>query len=293
MKIKIFLNDRIKKFLNQETVALIHLISSANIFLDEELLIIEGQNALHVEKTILSLEKKDQISHEELSAVYQMHLEEPYTKRFKGLSKMVTPKCKWQKRYINLLESKDIVFASGPAGTGKTHIAVAYGLNALLLGSVKRLILSRPAIEAGEKLGFLPGDLKDKLHPYLIPLYDEISNWIPYQQIDQYIADHRIEIAPLAYMRGRTLRNACIIVDEAQNTTVMQMKMLLTRLGVGSTMVITGDESQSDLSSNIRSGFKDAIERLEKVGEIGFIRLPITSIVRHNLISKILEQYEG
>lgn len=290
MKIKFFLNDKTRGLL-EEMGPIIEEMSGVNIAIHDDLVLISGQNALYVEKTLLSFEKVRNISPEEVCAIYQMHSEEPYNSKFSGLSKIIVPRCKSQRRYLNLLESKDIVFAAGPAGTGKTHIAIAYGLNNLLTKTVRRLVLSRPAVEAGEKLGFLPGDLKEKLDPYLLPLYDELYNWIPQQMIDKYIADRRIEIAPLAYMRGRTLRDSCIIVDEAQNTTIMQMKMLLTRIGTGSTMIITGDESQVDLPVSVKSGFRDAIRRLEGISQVGVIRFGTSSIVRHKLIAEILEKY--
>lgn len=293
MKIKLFLNEATIELLDQELISLIEGISDVSMSILDNTISIDGRNAIYVEKTIMAFEKRKKISPEEVCAIYQMYSEEPYCSKFSGLSKLISPKCKAQRRYLNLLESKDIVFASGPAGTGKTHIAVAYGLNCLLNKTVRRLVLTRPAVEAGEKLGFLPGDLKEKLDPYLLPLYDELSNWIPQQSIEKYILDRKIEIAPLAYMRGRTLQNSCIIVDEAQNTTIMQMKMLLTRIGTSSTMVITGDESQVDLAPNIKSGFRDAIKRLESIPEIGFIRFNASSIVRHSLISKILDRYDN
>ena len=277
MKIKLLLNDKTRELL-EEMSPILREISGVSIEIYDDLALISGQNAFYVEKTLLSLEKARRVSAEELSAVYQMYREEPYKVNLSGLSKMIVPRCKSQKRYLNLLESKDIVFAAGPAGTGKTHIAIAYGLNSLLTKAVRRLVLSRPAVEAGEKLGFLPGDLKEKLDPYLLPLYDELSNWIPYNMIDKMIAD-------------RTLQNACIVVDEAQNTTVTQMKMLLTRIGDGSTMIITGDESQVDLPAKVRSGFMDAIHRLEDISQIGFIRFTADSIVRHKIIGEILKRY--
>ena len=292
MKIKLLLNDKIRELL-EEISPILKEISGVNIEICDGLAFISGQNAVYVEKTLLSLEKAKRVLPEELSAVYQMYREEPYKSNLSGLSKMIAPRCKSQRRYLNLLESKDIVFAAGPAGTGKTHIAIAYGLNSLLTKTVRKLVLSRPAVEAGEKLGFLPGDLKEKLDPYLLPLYDELSNWIPYHMIDKMITDHKIEIAPFAYMRGRTLQNACIVVDEAQNTTVTQMKMLLTRIGDGSTMIITGDESQVDLPARVRSGFMDAIHRLEDISQIGFIRFTNESIVRHKVIGEILKRYNS
>jgi phosphate starvation-inducible PhoH-like protein len=185
------------------------------------------------------------------------------------------------------------VFATGPAGTGKTYLAVAVAVSAFLNKQVDRIILSRPAVEAGEKLGFLPGDLKEKIDPYLRPLYDALHDMIPAENLAKFMESGEIEIAPLAFMRGRTLNNAFVIVDEAQNTTPTQMKMLLTRLGESSRIVITGDPSQMDLPIGTKSGLADAVERLQHIIEIGFITFKDEDIIRHPLTAKILRAYNN
>ena len=182
--------------------------------------------------------------------------------------KTIYPKTKNQEIFLKLMRSKDIVFAVGPAGTGKTYLAVAYAVSLFVEGKINRLILSRPAVEAGERLGFLPGDMKEKIDPYLRPLYDALYEMMPVEEIDRKMMNNLIEIAPLAFMRGRTLNKSFIILDEAQNTLSTQMKMFLTRLGQNSKMVITGDPSQKDLPHNAKSGMQDAMEKLEKVNDI-------------------------
>ncbi|MCS6985915.1 MAG: PhoH family protein [Sphingomonadaceae bacterium] len=198
-----------------------------------------------------------------------------------------------QAAYMALLASTDIVFALGPAGTGKTYLAVAQAVAQLVSGSVDRLILSRPAVEAGERLGFLPGDMREKVDPYLRPLYDALYDMLPAEQVERRIASGEIEIAPLAFMRGRTLARAFIILDEAQNTSPMQMKMFLTRFGEGSRMVVCGDPEQVDLPGGTRSGLADAVERLKGVAGIGFLRFTAADVVRHPLVGRIVEAYEG
>ncbi len=204
----------------------------------------------------------------------------------------IIPRTKNQNTYFNLLNSKNIIFAIGPAGTGKTFIAVAKAVAALQEGKVNKIILSRPAVEAGEKLGFLPGDLKEKVDPFLRPIYDALYAMLPFDQVEKKITNNIIEIAPIAFMRGRTLENCFIILDEAQNTTKTQMKMFLTRLGKNSQMVIVGDITQIDLVSERDSGLKDALKKLKKVIDIGFIELNETDVVRHDLVKKIINAYE-
>ena len=198
-----------------------------------------------------------------------------------------------QRGYLQALRERDMVFALGPAGSGKTYLAVAQGVSLLLTGKVERIVLSRPAVEAGERLGFLPGDLKEKIDPYLRPLYDALHDMIPAEQIVHRMESGEIEIAPLAFMRGRTLAHCFVILDEAQNTTPMQMRMFLTRLGEGSRMVITGDPSQTDLPNNQRSGLTDAVETLEEVNGIRFVRLTSQDVVRHDLVTRIVEAYDA
>ena len=206
--------------------------------------------------------------------------------------KTIYPKTKNQEIFLKLMRSKDIVFAVGPAGTGKTYLAVAYAVSLFVEGKINRLILSRPAVEAGERLGFLPGDMKEKIDPYLRPLYDALYEMMPVDEIDRKMMNNLIEIAPLAFMRGRTLNKSFIILDEAQNTLSTQMKMFLTRLGQNSKMVITGDLSQKDLPHNAKSGMQDAMEKLEKVKDIGFVHLNSSDVCRHTLVEKIINAYD-
>ena len=186
-----------------------------------------------------------------------------------------------------------MIFALGPAGTGKTYLAVAQAVSQLISGSVDRLILSRPAVEAGERLGFLPGDMKEKVDPYLRPLYDALYDMLPTEQVERRIASGEIEIAPIAFMRGRTLNDAFIILDEAQNTTPLQMKMFLTRFGMRSRMVICGDPHQVDLPDPSKSGLADAVGRLDGVKGIAIVRFTAADVVRHPLVGRIVEAYEG
>ncbi len=205
----------------------------------------------------------------------------------------VTPRTPGQLRYFEAMLKNDIVFAVGPAGTGKTYQAVAVAVAALKARQVDRLILTRPAVEAGERLGFLPGDLKEKIDPYLTPLYDALKDMLPYDKLHGYVDQRVIEIAPLAYMRGRTLSGAYVILDEAQNATSMQMKMFLTRLGVNSRAIITGDITQIDLPPSEESGCIQAMHILEGIDGIAFCRLDETDVVRHRLVRDILKAYQG
>lgn len=197
-----------------------------------------------------------------------------------------------QAEYIKALFDNDLVFALGPAGTGKTYIAVAMAVNKFLNHEVDRIILSRPAVEAGEKLGFLPGDLKEKIDPYLRPLYDALFDMMPPEKVMRHMENGEIEVAPLAFMRGRTLSNAYIILDEAQNSTATQMKMFLTRLGEGSHMAVTGDLSQMDLPRDVKSGLADATRKLNKIPGIDIIHFGDGDVVRHDLAAKIVKAYE-
>ncbi|MCH9765103.1 MAG: PhoH family protein [Alphaproteobacteria bacterium] len=197
-----------------------------------------------------------------------------------------------QSSYIRMIEAIDLVFGIGPAGTGKTYIAVAAAARALEQGKIERIILSRPAVEAGERLGFLPGDMKDKVDPYLRPLYDALYDVLPPEKVERDIENGVIEIAPLAFMRGRTLAHAFVILDEAQNTTSMQMKMFLTRLGEGSKMVVTGDPSQVDLPPGQTSGLMDAVGMLRNVDGIGAVTFSSADVVRRDLVARIVESYE-
>jgi len=204
----------------------------------------------------------------------------------------IVPRTKNQKNYFKMLNSKNIIFAIGPAGTGKTYIAVAKAVSALQEGKINKIILSRPAVEAGEKLGFLPGDLKEKVDPFLRPIYDALYAMMPNDQVEKKITNSIIEIAPIAFMRGRTLEDCFIILDEAQNTTKIQMKMFLTRLGRNSQMVIAGDNTQIDLVSKKDSGLIDASSKLANIKDIGFIYLDERDVVRHDVVKKIIQAYE-
>jgi phosphate starvation-inducible PhoH-like protein len=206
--------------------------------------------------------------------------------------KTVVPRSVVQGAYMEALARDEMIFALGPAGTGKTYLAVAQAVSQLISGSVDRLILSRPAVEAGERLGFLPGDMKDKVDPYLRPLYDALYDMLPTEQVERRIASGEIEIAPLAFMRGRTLNDAFIILDEAQNTTPLQMKMFLTRFGMRSRMVICGDPTQVDLPDPGKSGLADAVSRLSDIKNIAVVRFTAADVVRHPLVGRIVEAYE-
>jgi phosphate starvation-inducible protein PhoH and related proteins len=206
--------------------------------------------------------------------------------------KVIVPKSLQQKRYIDSMRVKDILFGIGPAGTGKTYLALAMGVTYLLKKKVERIILARPAVEAGEKLGFLPGDLLEKVNPYLRPLYDALYDMLEHDHVLRLISRDQIEVAPLAFMRGRTLNDAFIILDEAQNTTTEQMKMFLTRLGFNSKAVVTGDITQVDLPSGVRSGLIEASQILNDIDEIGFTWFTEDDVVRHKVVAKIIKAYE-
>ncbi len=208
--------------------------------------------------------------------------------------KTIVPRSAMQIEYMRALARDDIVFALGPAGTGKTYLAVAQAVSQLMAGSVQRLILSRPAVEAGERLGFLPGDMKEKVDPYLRPIYDALYDCMPPEQVERRIASGEIEIAPIAFMRGRTLADAFVILDEGQNTTPAQMKMFLTRFGQNSRMVVCGDPKQVDIpGGDSHSGLADAVARLEAIEDITVIRFGAGDVVRHPIVGRIVEAYEG
>lgn len=215
------------------------------------------------------------------------------TVEIKTRKKMVEPRTDAQKAYVRNLFANELGFGIGPAGTGKTYLAVAVGVSLFIDGQVDKIILSRPAVEAGEKLGYLPGDMKDKVDPYMQPLYDALNDFLPGKQLAKLLEEKTIEIAPLAFMRGRTLSRAFVVLDEAQNATTMQMKMFLTRLGEGSRMVITGDRSQIDLPRGMPSGLKDAERLLSHIKGISFNYFTSKDVVRHPLVAAIVEAYEA
>ena len=211
----------------------------------------------------------------------------------KTRKKLVEPRTEAQKAYVEALFKNELAFGIGPAGTGKTYLAVAVGVSMFITGRVDKIILSRPAVEAGERLGFLPGDMKEKVDPYMQPLYDALNDFLPAKQMAKLMEDKAIEIAPLAFMRGRTLANAFVVLDEAQNATSMQMKMFLTRLGEGSRMVITGDRTQIDLPRGVQSGLADAERLLQNIPKISFNYLTSKDVVRHPLVAAIIEAYDA
>ena len=206
--------------------------------------------------------------------------------------KTIRAKTAGQARYCEALRESEVVFCAGPAGTGKTYLAAASAIEALRLGRAKKIVLTRPAVEAGENLGFLPGDLSEKINPYLRPLFDAIADMTQSDMLQRYVEDSRVEIAPLAYMRGRTLNNSVVILDEAQNTSISQMKMFLTRAGFGTRLVVCGDATQSDLSRRVKNGLADAFERLKDVEGVRFVTLGRADVCRHPLVQKIVEAYE-
>jgi phosphate starvation-inducible protein PhoH and related proteins len=205
----------------------------------------------------------------------------------------IAPRSPVQAEYLTAMAQHELVFGLGPAGTGKTYLAVAKAVTMMLAGEIERIILSRPAVEAGERLGFLPGDLKEKIDPYLRPLYDALHDMLPGDQVIKKMASGDIEVAPLAFMRGRTLPNSFVILDEAQNTTPVQMKMFLTRMGENSRMVVTGDLTQVDLPTGTKSGLLDAVETLTGIGEVGFVHFTHKDVVRHPLVARIIRAYES
>ena len=228
-----------------------------------------------------------------LDGIIRHDVAEPPTVMIRTRKKTIVPRSATQIRYMEALNKHDIIFALGPAGTGKTYLAVAQAVAQLITGSVDRLILSRPAVEAGERLGFLPGDMKEKVDPYLRPIYDALYDCLPAEQVERRIASGEIEIAPIAFMRGRTLAESFIILDEAQNTTPAQMKMFLTRFGQNSRMVVCGDPNQTDLPQGQISGLNDAVGKLEGVEGIEMVRFGVGDVVRHPVVGRIVQAYEG
>jgi phosphate starvation-inducible PhoH-like protein len=251
------------------------------------------------------LKNGEEVGPGEVDAALRMALSPDVSSREAGLAAMtqpdlalktkrraITPRSPNQARYLKALAEYELVFGLGPAGTGKTYLAMAQAVSLLIAGKVDRIILSRPAVEAGERLGFLPGDLREKVDPYLRPLYDALYDMLPAEQVTKRLSSGEIEVAPLAFMRGRTLANAFVVLDEAQNTTAMQMKMFLTRMGEGSRMAITGDITQIDLPAGQRSGLRDAIETLRDVEGAAFIHFTDADVVRHPLVARIVRAYD-
>ena len=261
-------------------------------------------NKLSIQETKLSLEKLfdeakkgieiDEEKIKDIKSLLTLDIDDDFKQDFfiQTKKKKIIPRSQNQKKYFELLNNKNIVFAIGPAGTGKTFLAVAKAVSCLQKGLIKKIILSRPAVEAGEKLGFLPGDLKEKVDPFLRPIYDALYEMMPYDQVEKKIENGTIEIAPIAFMRGRTLEECYIILDEAQNSTKIQMKMFLTRFGKNSKMVVVGDKTQIDLVTKNDSGLLDAEIKLKNMKDIGFIYLNDKDVIRHELVRKIINSYE-
>ena len=253
---------------------------------------INGFIVIDMMKLMTSYNASDQISDEEINVIFTTVKQNVKKTMLHGLSSSLYSRSTEQAACIHLIQNNNITFISGSAGTGKTYIAVSLGLNALVEKKVNSLVLSRPVVNAGENLGFLPGNIEDKLDPYLKPLYDELLSWISKDQLDKYIAQNKIELCPLAYMRGRTFKKSWVILDEGQNATKTQIKMLLTRIGLDSKIIITGDTTQIDFLNKDLSGLKDAIIRLDAIESIGAIELTKKSIVRHPIISSIIDAYQ-
>lgn len=272
-----------------------------NLILNDDCLLLSSSkevpaNAAKTIESVLSASRDGALSVEDVQGILHassnpdMHEFDRYTVKLK--KKSIRPKSELQCRYLRNIAKKVINFGVGPAGTGKTYLAVAMAVKALENEEVSRLILTRPAVEAGEKLGFLPGDLSQKVDPYLRPVYDALYEMLGFDKVEKLIARHVIEVAPLAYMRGRTLNNAFVILDEAQNTTPAQMKMFLTRIGFGSRAVVTGDITQTDLPDKQASGLKHSFQILKNIDAIGIVYFQSGDVVRHPLVQSIVEAYD-
>ena len=256
-----------------------------------------GKAAMVVEALQARLRRHDRLTKDDVADILaevaaHANREAEHVIRVYRKSAIIRPKTPGQESYVHAITEHDLSFCLGPAGTGKTYLAVAMAVSLLKAGRIKRLILARPAVEAGEKLGYLPGDLQAKVNPYLRPLFDAMHDMVDYEQIRQFMINDVIEVVPLAFMRGRTLNNAAIILDEAQNATPQQMLMFLTRLGHHSKMIVTGDDSQSDLGKNDKSGLVDAVRRLQGIDGIAVVRLTRDDIVRHKLVTRIVHAYQ-
>ncbi len=277
-------------------------LSGTVINLRGNLITIKGDNAkskivVNTINQMLLKSSSKELEEEDIKSIYNFETSEDknilnHDVVIKTPKKNIFARTEKQKKYINDLASNNIIFSLGPAGTGKTHLAVAVAVSKLMSGDVKKIILSRPAVEAGENLGFLPGDLKDKIDPYLIPLYDSLYELVGYEKMQKKIEDGTVEIAPLAFMRGRTLKDSFVILDEAQNATETQIKMFLTRLGQNTTMVVNGDPSQIDLPNSKSSGLLKSINILDSIQEIKITRFESSDVQRHPLVSKIIDAYK-
>mgnify|MGYP002793100751 FL=1 len=277
-------------------------LSGTVINLRGNLITIKGENfkiknVINTINQLLQKSNSKELEEEDVKSIY--HFETSKENDFlssdvviKTPKKNIFARTEKQKKYINNLVSSNIIFSLGPAGTGKTYLAVAVAVSKLVSGEVKKIILSRPAVEAGENLGFLPGDLKEKIDPYLIPLYDSLYELVGYEKMQKKIEDGTVEIAPLAFMRGRTLKDSFVILDEAQNATDTQIKMFLTRLGKNTTMVVNGDPSQIDLPPSKSSGLLKSVNILDNLDEIKITRFDTTDVQRHPLVSKIIDAYK-
>ena len=277
-------------------------LSGVVINLRGNLITIKGENNIikvvinTINQMLLKSDSKE-LEEEDIKSIYQFEVSKDTNVQssdvlIKTPKKNIFARTEKQKKYITSLSKNNIVFSIGPAGTGKTFLAVAVAVSKLMSGDVKKIILSRPAVEAGENLGFLPGDLKEKIDPYLIPLYDSLYELVGYEKMQKKIDDGTVEIAPLAFMRGRTLKDSFVILDEAQNATDTQIKMFLTRLGKNTTMVVNGDPSQVDLPASKSSGLLKSINILDDIEEIKITRFDTKDVQRHPLVSKIIDAYK-
>ncbi len=296
-------NTTLRKFSGYQDVNLktLEKISDVRINLRGNLITLKGKSekVKIVVKTIDMLlrktEAKNNLEEEDIKSFYSFEQKESSFNNdisIKTPKKSVFPRTEKQKNYVSYLNQNNIVFSLGPAGTGKTYLSVAVAVSKLISGETKKIILSRPAVEAGENLGFLPGDLKEKIDPYLIPLYDSLCELIGFEKMQKKIDDGSIEIAPLAFMRGRTLKDSFVILDEAQNATETQLKMFLTRLGKNTTMVVNGDPSQVDLPLSKSSGLIKSVNILDDIKDIKIIRFEATDVQRHPLVTKIINAYK-